>query len=326
MRRLILVLAFLLSLPFPGIAFESSGEDFYKLEMQRLMQELRFAALKKNPHFGVIGNGGSNLYNPEAYAKNNELNAKNAIALVDGVLIESLNFGFDFEDNKRTPALERSFFLQSLELAKEQGIALFNIDYCTDKSKQRKGETLSREAGFLNLSAKRNLDEAPLVKLNEKAVTSLHDCKNFLALLNPHKFSFKDNYLNKLKNSNYDLLIIDGYFEGEFLTAEDVVSLKRKPNGQPRLVYCYMSLGEAEDYRWYWNREYESKSPDWLAAENENWEGNYKVKYWLEPWHKIIYGGEDSYLSKILAAGFDGVFLDVIDAFEYFEDLENKDE
>lgn len=326
MRRLILVLVFLLSLPSVGMTFESSSEDFYKLEMQRLMQELRFAAHKKNPHFGVIGNGGVNLYNPWAYTEYSEEKAKNAIALVDGVLIESLNYGYDYEDDKKTPGKERAFFIEALTFAKEQGIALFNIDYCTDKRKKNKGEAASREAGFLNFSAKRDLDEVPLVKLNEKAVTSLHDCKNFCALLNPHKFSFKETYLNKLRNSNYDLLIIDGYFGGHFLEAEDVASLKRKPNGQPRLVYCYMSLGEAEDYRWYWNREYETNSPDWLAAENENWDGNYKVKYWLEPWHKIIYGSENSYLSKILAAGFDGVFLDVIDAFEYFEDSENNDE
>ena len=59
------------------------------------------------------------------------------------------------------------------------------------------------------------------------------------------------------------------------------------------------------------------------CRENENW-GSYKVKYWLESWHKIIYSGEMSYLSQILNAGFDGVFLDVVDAFEYFEDLRDN--
>ena len=34
---------------------------------------------------------------------------------------------------------------------------------------------------------------------------------------------------------------------------------------------------------------------------------------------QIIYGNNNSYLEKILDAGFDGVYLDIIDAFEYFE-------
>ena len=57
-----------------------------------------------------------------------------------------------------------------------------------------------------------------------------------------------------------------------------------------------------------------------MAAENPDWPGNYKVKYWNEEWQGLIYKNQDSYLNKIMAAGFDGVYLDIIDAFEYFED------
>lgn len=35
-------------------------------------------------------------------------------------------------------------------------------------------------------------------------------------------------------------------------------------------------------------------------------------------WQAIIYGNDNSYLKKIIDAGFDGVYLDIIDAFEYF--------
>ena len=54
-------------------------------------------------------------------------------------------------------------------------------------------------------------------------------------------------------------------------------------------------------------------------AENPEWEGNYKVKYWMDDWQAIIFGSSSSYLDKILAAGFDGVYLDIIEAFEHFE-------
>lgn len=80
-----------------------------------------------------------------------------------------------------------------------------------------------------------------------------------------------------------------------------------------------MSIGEAEDYRWYWQKQWNSKPPAFLCSENPEWKGNYKVKYWYPDWQTIICG-EDSYLSKIIQADFDGVYLDIIDAFEYFEE------
>ena len=67
--------------------------------------------------------------------------------------------------------------------------------------------------------------------------------------------------------------------------------------------------------------EWKSSPPSWLAGENPDWPGNYKVRYWNTDWQKIIFGEGDSYLGLILDAGFDGVYLDIIDAFEYFENL-----
>ncbi len=81
-----------------------------------------------------------------------------------------------------------------------------------------------------------------------------------------------------------------------------------------------MSIGEAEDYRYYWNENWIANPPDWLAGENPDWEGNYKVKYWYSEWQNIIYGNNSSYLKKIIDAGFDGVYLDIIDAYEYFDE------
>jgi cysteinyl-tRNA synthetase len=80
-----------------------------------------------------------------------------------------------------------------------------------------------------------------------------------------------------------------------------------------------MSIGEAEDYRYYWQTEWEKDPPSWLAEENPEWSGNYKVQYWNKDWQNIIYGKGNSYLNKILDVGFDGVYLDIIDAFQYFE-------
>jgi len=151
-------------------------------------------------------------------------------------------------------------------------------------------------------------------------ITSLADARNFLYLINPGAYPSKAAFLDSIRATNYDLVIIDPSYEGDSaLTASEVASLKHKINGGARLALAYMSIGEAEDYRYYWQPEWSTNPPSWLAEENPDWPGNYKVRYWDAAWQAIIYGHDDSYLRRILDAGFDGVYLDLIDAFEYFE-------
>jgi cysteinyl-tRNA synthetase len=110
-------------------------------------------------------------------------------------------------------------------------------------------------------------------------------------------------------------------------TAHHIATLKDSPSG-PKILLAYMSIGEAEDYRFYWNPDWDADgdgqpdadAPAWLDVVNPDWKGNYKIRYWDPGWQAIIYGGPDSYLDKIIAAGFDGVYLDIIDAYGYYEE------
>lgn len=123
--------------------------------------------------------------------------------------------------------------------------------------------------------------------------------------------------------SNYDLVVIDYSADGSderAFTSEELTALHRKPDGSRRLVLAYLSIGEAEDYRFYWQREWRRNPPPWLDAENPDWPGNYKVHYWEAGWQRLIFGSQESYLDRILRAGFDGVYLDIIDAYEYYEE------
>ena len=113
---------------------------------------------------------------------------------------------------------------------------------------------------------------------------------------------------------------MDLYHHQEAYNATEIEQLQTKENGGKRLVICYISIGESEDYRYYWQPEWETSSPSWLAEENPEWEGNYNVRYWDSDWQDIISGNNMSYMKKILDAGFDGAYLDIIDAFEYYEE------
>lgn len=128
----------------------------------------------------------------------------------------------------------------------------------------------------------------------------------------------------------YDLVTIDysrdASAAGAF-TRQEVAQMKRRPDGSERLLIAYMSIGEIEDYRYYWEQNgwgKKSKRPSWIGAENPEWLHNYTVKFWNQGWKDIIYAKAGSYLDKIIDAGFDGVYLDKIDITDVLEDAAPK--
>ncbi len=124
--------------------------------------------------------------------------------------------------------------------------------------------------------------------------------------------------LAEIGRTCYDLIVIDyssdGGEEGEF-TAAEIEALADSPGG-PKIVLAYMSIGEAEDYRFYWQAGWKPGDPSWLDEENPEWRGNYKVRYWEAEWQEIVL----EYTDRLIDAGFDGAYLDLVDAYEYYED------
>lgn len=144
--------------------------------------------------------------------------------------------------------------------------------------------------------------------------------KNYLLLLNPEKFSDINQYFEYLKNTDFDLLLIEPSHNGVFLTKSQVEQLKTKKNGGKRIVISYLSIGEAEDYRGYWKKEWSKKWPKWIVKENPDWKGNYIVKYWNSEWKNVI----KEYRGKLESIGVDGYLLDTVDSYYYFQEkMEN---
>jgi cysteinyl-tRNA synthetase len=112
---------------------------------------------------------------------------------------------------------------------------------------------------------------------------------------------------DEIANSSADLVVADYSSDDRPFSKAEVERMKQKPDGSRRIVLSYMSIGEAEDYRWYW-----SQRGSWLGAQNSKWRGNYAVRFWDPAWQEVIF----SYTEKIIAAGFDGVYLDKVDEFE----------
>ena len=181
----------------------------------------------------------------------------------------------------------------------------------------------------------------------------------------------RETWLEALRNSDYDVIYIDSFYNHKArpgnqtpLTAEEVESLKQKPDGGRRKVIAYLAIGTAEQNRWYcqddwiWvdptnkNSAYSMKAgkvvengmnvryvpfvdsksareagiteapPEWLAFDyGDDYPEEAVVEWWHPDWRDIIIRGGGKYADKatgdttssidrVLAQGFDGVYLD----------------
>ena len=128
-----------------------------------------------------------------------------------------------------------------------------------------------------------------------------------------------------LAKSPFDLLVIDHAPDRVesvelMFRRRDIEALKHKSDGGRRLVLAYLSIGEAERYRFYWNEAWVTSGncPAWLGPVNPQWVGNYPVEFWQPQWQSLIFGQSESYVDRVLAAGFDGLYLDRADVYEQF--------
>ena len=115
----------------------------------------------------------------------------------------------------------------------------------------------------------------------------------------------------------YDLIVVS--IDAARGSSAVIEGLKHSSGGD-KIVLCYLSIGQAEDYRSYWRQEWDDRPPAWLDEPDAEWAGDYWVRYWDPGWQAIIFGSPESYLDRILALGFDGVYLDRVDAYEVYEE------
>lgn len=299
---------------------EKEGID-YKEEMRDFVLEISNHAKRMNPNFKIIPQNATALITRESTLNGNL--HYNYISAIDGHGLESLFYGF-YDDDEMTPEKVTNYTSGLLNRSKDNGKQIFVIDYCNSEENIEDSYTKNNNYGYAVFAAtERNLNNIPNVYINNENsedVIELSDAKNFIPLLNTENFATKEEFISTLENTNYDMLIIDAYFkDGTSYTKDELNRLKLKANGGKRLVISYISIGEAEDYRYYWDKDWVFFKPDWISYENPDWEGNYVINYWEKSWQDIIINNEDGYLKTIVKNGFDGAYLDRVDAYHYFE-------
>lgn len=105
----------------------------------------------------------------------------------------------------------------------------------------------------------------------------------------------------------FDVKVIDIYDNnGNPFTPAQVAQMGGGPGSS--LLLGYFSIGEAEVYRDYFSTIPQAA----LGPENPQWDGNYQVAYWTAEWRTVA----TTYIDKMLAAGYDGVYFDVVDEYQ----------
>ena len=129
--------------------------------------------------------------------------------------------------------------------------------------------------------------------------------------------NLNDEILEQMINSDYDLIVLDFIpseaENSDFPMAEVIEKLHNAPH--PKKVIAYIDIGEAESYRNYWQADWQVGNPDWIVGDDpDGWDGNFPVAFWEEDWQKI-WLDDEGLLDQITETGFDGVYLDWVEAY-----------
>lgn len=142
----------------------------------------------------------------------------------------------------------------------------------------------------------------------------------------------------RLGRADRDLIVVDLDTDepGRSFTAADVARMRGQgPGGRAKRVLAYLSIGEAEPYRRYFDPRWVTPdprthprgpfriargAPAYLHSANPDWPDNFKVRFWDPEWQRVVLAS----LDRVLAAGFDGVYLDIVDAYEFFGPKEDE--
>lgn len=279
-------------------------------EMQQFIIELSQFARNQNPAFILIPQNGEEVLFQNINSEN-ELHSE-LIQAIDGIGTEEIFYNGDsyLPDEYRLGMLRKA----------QTKIKVLVADNLGQDSEYNNALQVAANENFIAFPRYTNNYDykyipSTVFEENSNPINTLKEAKNYLYLISTDGFPDKSAFLSAIQQTNFDVVIIDAFYDDVLLTKSEVESLKTKANGAKRLVISYMSIGSAEKYRYYWKKGWGLHHPLFLKRKYPGYEDEIFVKYWSKQWKAIIFGNTDSYTQKILNCGFDGAYLDNIEAF-----------
>ncbi len=293
----------------------SEGRDAVE-EMITFIQEMRDFATERDPDFIIIQQNAASIIDghPEL------------VQVIDAIAQEAIWFDgdadFGWSDprgcDKETDADTTDGYLEFLKMYKEANLPVFNCEYACKSAEAAYSRALGE--GLIPYVSRRSLSELtetppPLLQNQIPLAKNIIDWGYQLQ-------GYKSG-LRSLRDSAFDVIVMDYSASGgddEEFKKEDINSVKFEGACDRKVALAYMSIGEAEEFRFYFD-----DLPEDLLFEDPNPQflDNIKVRFWDERWQNIIFGNQEdgpekSYLDRIIDAEFDGIYLDIIDAFEFW--------
>ena len=145
------------------------------------------------------------------------------------------------------------------------------------------------------------------------ASLTLHGC-NLNTIPIPREYNSWHYQLQNAQYSNLNKLSVEALvvdFEDAKLTPTDISDLR----SNHKVIFSYLSIGAAENYRSYWQSDWRVGYPSFIDEEIPDWKGNFIVHYWDPDWQSIML----SKVQEIAHDGYDGIYLDMIDSYYYYE-------
>lgn len=299
----------------------------FREEMRKLVRQISAYARRINPNFIVIPHNGLALLEKQDPVDDKKVfQSRSYMVALDAILQDGMLFG---DEAFGTPTLKerRDEFKRLAAIAKENRIPILAMDFATEPETIDLARNLARKEGWVSYVApafptrvnelskwpRRPFDENP------KHILSFGDVKNFAYLSDSARYGRQAEFALEMHDNNYDMLVVDVFHARKPLSKQAVETLKYKKLGSRRLVLARMHISTVANYDFFWRAEWQPGSPLWITAPYPTDPDRFFVEYWQPEWQQVLMGNPQSYLFGILAQGFDGVVIDGIEAYRFFE-------
>lgn len=299
---------FLALLCLPSCSKEKVTEDAAQ-RMQHFVRNIASYARSLNGSFIIIPQNGVELAFNQAEPSEG-INME-YLSAIDAFGVEELFYNGGYNpDTWRTDMLDQ-LVLHKPVLVSEYVTASEDEQHAVSECSAHGFRSFIRTAGNYDYA----MIPEPEGTGNSNDILSVGMAENYLYLISTASFSDPAEMLDSIAATNYDLVIMDLFFDDHQLTPEDLQRIRFKQNGGKRLLLAYISIGSAERYRYYWNPSWKLHEPDWIRKPYDGYPDEFWVEFWDDAWQRIVYGSDDSYIRKIIDAGFDGAYLDNVEAW-----------
>jgi cysteinyl-tRNA synthetase len=296
--------------------------------MRNLISDIGAYARSANPGFVVVTYDGLDLLERvDPVDPTKRAAAATYIRTIDGFVVPEINFHPPNERGDiKTEEKVRNEMLRLTDIGQKRGLRVWSIDWAKDAAMTSESikfalsksyvpfSSLDPEYKFARIPPGRPVNENP------NPITGLNHAKNVLFLTDTSAWDTQEEFALAVANTNYDAVVIDVFHRGRTpMTNRTVDSLKYKKLGSRRLVLAYVDIGHADSARYYWKPGWREGSPPFIAAPTDKNPDKFTVQYWDPGWRDIIFGNANSYIYGLIAQGYDGVVLDGVESFRFFE-------